>query len=402
MAKYLSRLGWQVTIVTPTPSEEIKIDMLTAANAACEKEDIRRIFAGKLIWRPHGSPFRQPIAWLRYLPFALFRHLLNPFGIGLDELWPISCIRTKNSLKKGKYDIVLATGSPFSTFLAARHVATRLEIPYVLDYRDPWSLSAHRTKPKSLDSIIRPLECRLLRDAAATLMVSSSQAKNQFETFQMVKPPTVITNGYDPEQFDVLTPMVFQNLAVVYTGSFYKGQREIDPILKAVKMATESQGKDESNIRLHYFGNDVQNVMKQAKQYGAEDLVICHGLVSREQALAAVKGAGVAVVITSIHERANLAERGIITGKIFEPLGMGVPILLVAPDGSDATAIVEKTSAGRSFRASQVKDMAQWLLELASTQLLVRYLPPKEYSWPMLAHNLDEKLQAIHKANTRN
>jgi hypothetical protein len=53
------------------------------------------------------------------------------------------------------------------------------------------------------------------------------------------------------------------------------------------------------------------------------DRVIIHGNVSRKEALTATRGAGAAVVITSVAKRASLEENGIMTGKIYEALGLG-------------------------------------------------------------------------------
>jgi glycosyltransferase involved in cell wall biosynthesis len=314
--------------------------------------------------------------------------------MGLNELWVFSCIRTCLRIYPCDYDVILATGSPFSTFVAARYVARHYGIPYVMDYRDPWSLSALNSNTRMLASVIGPLECQLIRDAAATVMVSPSHAKNQEEKFQMVKCPSVITNGYDPEQFDKLLPKRFPEFSVVYAGSFYVGHIEIDPVLKAIKEAAKRRGQDLAPICLHYYGNGEKHVKERANAYGVDGLVVCHGHVPRSQVLAAIKGAGATAVIASIREHVDLAECGIITGKIFEPLGMGVPILLVASERSDATLLVEMVGGGRSFRASQVDAMAQWLVELASDPLRRRsyYDPPKAYSWSVLAKKLDEVL----------
>lgn len=397
IAKHLARLGWDVTVVTPAAGDAIDRVAMVAAEKGCTQEGIKRFFAGTLHWRPCSRPTEQLAEWFRYLPFFLLTRLLRPIGIGLDETWVIQCIRKCSQFIPGDFDVVLATGSPFTTFIGAKIVARRLGISYVLDYRDPWVLSA--LKRNQFVSLIGPLERYLIRHAAETIMVSFSQARNQCEAFGMTKPPVVITNGYDPDVLDGVVAKISEEFAVVYAGTFYQGQREIDPVLKAVKIASEMQGRESNPIRLHYYGSDVNHVMERAKAYDAEHVVSCHGQVPRAQALAAIKGSGVAVVITCVSDKADLAARGIITGKIFEPLGMGVPILLVAPEGSDATAIVEETAVGRSFRSSQVDSMAHWLVELARKQVTVRNDSLKAFSWPVLTGQLDAILcKAITEA----
>lgn len=386
MAKYLSRLGWQVTVVTPSPGAFQGCSTMASCESPGGAEGITRLVAGESFSNSGKFPGRRPWGRLRYAVQRFQRKMLRPFGLGLSEFWLPACTRALATIKPGDFDVVLATGSPFSTFIAARRIARRLGISYVLDYRDPWSLTIHGNQWKK--RIIRPFERRLIHGAAATLMVSDSLAKAHANVFGLTNGPRVVTNGYDPEQLEAVPPMKQLDFAVVYAGSFYKGKIEISPVLKAVKMAAESRKPGESRIRLHYYGNGGQHVKEQAIALGAENLVQCHGRVPREQALAAIRGAGVAVVITSIQDRVDLPERGIMTAKIFEPLGLGVPILLVAPEGGDAADVVEKSGAGKSFRASQVEVMAQWLIQCADGKSGQRYEPPMAYSWPVLAQHV--------------
>lgn len=226
------------------------------------------------------------------------------------------------------------------------------------------------------------------------LMVSPSQAAAQARAFDLDRPPVAITNGYDPERFSTVTACHFDHFALVYAGEFYVGQREIDPILLALKDARERvlPAQDTLPIKLHYYGGASQQVRAKSSQYGVADLVECHGLVSRDQALAAVKGSSLTLVIAGIADTADEVERGIVTGKIFEPLGLGVRILLIAPEGSDAAAIVDGAGAGRCFRASGTAAMATWLIDCARQVEDQAYPPPPSFAWPALAKRLDEVL----------
>ena len=393
MAKYLPRLGWRVTVVTPDPAGRLEPAAVEDAARQCEREGIARIFAGQLEHRAAevaqqlASRHAQRIRWF------LQRRMYRCLGMGLDERWWRTCLKACAGLMPGEFDLVLATGSPFRSFLAARRLARRLGVPYVLDYRDPWSLGVHFSGWQKVWA--RPMERRVLRDAAGSLTVSPSLAQVQGRAFPSFPPPWVVSNGYDPEGLQGIRPVASSGFAVVYTGNFYTGQREIDPVVQAVQQAAERMPKGVPRIRLHYYGTGDAHVRDAARRHGAEDLVECHGRVLRAEALSTVRGAGVVVVITSMKERTAGVEKGIVTGKLFEPLGMGVPILLVAPKGSDAAAIVEESGAGRSFCATEIGEMAQWLMDCAAGSAGRRYEPPPAYSWPVLAQRLDEYLLPI-------
>ncbi len=393
MAKYLGRLGWDITVVTPRPVAGFSAEVLSRVDEDCRQEGIARLFAGRQVWvNANATLLGQPGTWLRQLPTRVLGRLWRALGIGWDEVWAGASNRVLARLKLGSVDLVLATGSPFSSFVVARRVARKLGVPYVLDYRDPWTLNTLRSRP--WPTPVRRLERAILRDAALTLMVSPSQAAAQAQAFGMVKPPLVITNGYDPEQLAGVTARPFDHFALVYAGEFYTGQREIDPVLLALKRVREMMPGTRLPIRLHYYGGAAQQVRVKSQQYGVKDLVACHGRVSRIEALAAIKGSDITVVIAGIADTANQIERGIVTGKLFEPLGLGVRILLIAPEANDAASMVEVSGAGKSFRASDTDAMADWLVECASLRGYQGYSPPVKYAWMALAKRLDDWLNA--------
>jgi hypothetical protein len=72
------------------------------------------------------------------------------------------------------------------------------------------------------------------------------------------------------------------------------------------------------------------------------------------------------VVITSVFEETSLEDQGIMTGKIFECLGLGAPILLIAPPGSDTEPIVADMGLGWRFTGSNVDGMASFLIDAMS------------------------------------
>ncbi len=136
----------------------------------------------------------------------------------------------------------------------------------------------------------------------------------------------------------------------------------------------------------------MNHVREEARRFGVMERVVLHGGVPRAEALSAVRGAGVAVVITSVTNSTTMEDNGIMTGKIFEALGLETPILLVAPSGSDAESIAETTELVQSFTGDEVEGMASFLKDM----MLGRVLQPKDvdaYSWTNIARKLDTVLR---------
>jgi hypothetical protein len=122
------------------------------------------------------------------------------------------------------------------------------------------------------------------------------------------------------------------------------------------------------------------------------DKVILHGMVPRQEVLSAVRGAGASVVITSMGQESSRSDRGIVTGKVFEALGLKTPVLGITPPGSDLESILKLTGAGPSFRGDQIDEIAHFLKALMNG----RKLQPKSlesYSWPSLAFKVDTLLR---------
>jgi hypothetical protein len=134
------------------------------------------------------------------------------------------------------------------------------------------------------------------------------------------------------------------------------------------------------------------HVREEAVRFGLSDRIVLHGSVPRHDALSAVKGASLAVVVVSVEEQASSEMLGMVPAKIYEAIGLGTPVLLIAPLGSDATAILVPTGLVRSFTGSQTEEMASFLMEVISGQTP----QPKNtepFSWPTISKNLDTLLR---------
>jgi glycosyltransferase involved in cell wall biosynthesis len=202
----------------------------------------------------------------------------------------------------------------------------------------------------------------------------------------------VITNGYDPNEMAAVKPHDFGHCAIVYTGIFYPPKRVISPFLAALKRLKESLNESSSRWYFHYYGEQEQHVREQAVRFGLSDRIALHGNVSRHEALSAVKGARLAVVITSIEEQGSLENRGVVTGKIFEAIGLGTPVLLIAPNGSDATAITATTGLVTGFSGTDIQGMASFLKNVVCGQAP----KPKNIelcSWTTISKTLDAVLR---------
>jgi glycosyltransferase involved in cell wall biosynthesis len=189
-------------------------------------------------------------------------------------------------------------------------------------------------------------------------------------------------------------PYDFRHCAFVYTGVFYPPKRVITPFLAALKLLRDSPSGNAKEWYFHYYGADEKHIREQADRFGLIDRVVFHGRVPRREALSAVKGAALSVVITSVAEQETLEDKGIVTGKIFEAIGLGTSVLLIAPVGSDARAITEPTGLVRSFTGAEIQGMVSFLKDVVGGQV-PQAKDIEICSWTAISKKLDSNLRSV-------
>jgi glycosyltransferase involved in cell wall biosynthesis len=384
-------MGWDVTVVTPHPSLWKKVDDPQLIEANLNRQKIRRIFTGQR-WRCLDPDlFKSRNHLIGWLAGGVCRLIARRVGIDKGIGWIREAESACSTLSAGEFDVVLATGKPFAAFDLAKRLSDKLNCPYVLDYRDPWTQNPHAYSPPRAATIRE--EARLLEGAAAVTIVSQSWAEAMDRYYRLGPKLHVVSNGYDTDELSQVEPYHFGHFAIVYTGTFYAPKRVVTPVMAALKKLKETSSSD--NHRewyFHYYGPQESHVLEEAKHFDVMDRVVAHGVVPRKQALAAVRGAGIAVVITSVTPSLGAEDRGIVTGKIFEAIGLTTPILLVSPSGSDVETIIEETGLGRCFTGDNLDGIVAFLQEVISGAR-PGTRDSEGYAWTYIAQKLDSVLR---------
>ncbi|WNM58132.1 glycosyltransferase [Candidatus Nitrospira allomarina] len=390
IAKYLSRLGWDVTVVTPDPHlwrlgdtseiEKIKVE-LNKEGIKCKHtgHDWRFLSPGCLKFGNTG---------IKWFLGGVGRRIASKWRIEREIGWIKEAKRTCSTLGKEDVDIILASGSPFCSFGLAKWLSDKLNRPYVLDYRDPWTGNPHATYPKPQKTINEEKE--LLQSSAAVTIVSPSWAMDLTRRYGLKEKIHVISNGFDPDEMSQVQPTQFPHFAIVYTGDFYPPKRVITPFMEALKHLKELRGKEKGKWCLYYYGQMGEHVREEAERFGMIDEVKLQGKVHRNVALSAVAGADISIVITSIPDDVTIADKGMITCKVFESLGLRTPILLICPLGSDV-AILEQCKGVRAFQKNNIVGMASYLNQRIESQG-ERIEGEDSYSWVNLSKQLNDIL----------
>jgi glycosyltransferase involved in cell wall biosynthesis len=392
IAKYLTRLGWKVTVVTADPSVWQKVEDCEKVSAEMDLEGINRILTGHR-WRclgpTHLKCWNQNVGWFAG---GFCRMIARHLGIERDIGWVQSAEQVCSTLSPNDVDVILTTGPPFGVFSLANRLSEKWGCPYVLDYRDPWE---NHGKGRYAERVMRTTEEAMIDGSSAVVAISGSLLSGRGTLSSKLH---VITNGFDPEEMEQIDRYSFGHFAIVYAGVFYPPQRTITPVMQALKAVRASRIDQTLPWKFHYYGPSNEYVRGEAKRFGVLEHIELHGLVPRSEALSAIRGAGMTVVITSVLEetahvrKAQANDKAIVTGKLFDSLGLGAPTLIVGPRGGDVEAIIETTGLANIIEARNVAGIALFLEKAMSGQTP----PPRDpqaYAWPNLIKKLDMVLR---------
>lgn len=373
IAQELIKHGWDITIVTMDPLQAVR---------PCNGASLTSAKLHYLYLDDSHDPCQQNILRLKgiwgksYYFTAICRKLMEKRGLHEEGIYR-AIMKACQNLKNGDFDLILASGSPFCQFRAAALLSARLKCPYVLDYRDPWSQNQH-LKNKSLKLEWR--EKKLLQGAKTVLAATPTLA-------QMIsdlggRPVQTINNGFS-EPDPTVADHQFSAPTLVFAGNLYPPQITLAPIMEAL-----AKIKDRTVWRLYYCGKYTGIVRDEAQKFGIADLVDCDNHLPRREAQQRIRGATLAVAVSSSGPKsANRHDQCIIPAKIYEAMGLNVPILLIAPADNDGAKLIDLTGTGFHFCGTDIQKIADFLsredFSISPTN------NKDDYSWQSLGTKLD-------------
>lgn len=259
------------------------------------------------------------------------------------------------------FDFVVSTYQPEVVHFVAHKLSRRFDVPWVADYRDLWfkDISGHAFKVTSF--LAGNVERHLLKQACLVSTVSKGLSRQMEERFG--REVYVCYNGYialsDP---DKSVPAIKPDIKrIVYTGRVYRKLRDPSVLFGALGKLKKTIPNLGHLLRVDFYGYMDQWFHDLIKEYGIEDCVQLHGVVSYQESLSAQKKADFLLFLDWMDQTTE----GVLTGKLFEYLGTGRPILSIGPSViTEAAEIIRQCKAGLVMvdEAEIHKFLERWLM----------------------------------------
>ena len=385
LVKHLARTGLRVTVLTSRISGEGTIE---GAERVVRTGDL---FATQLNWRRRSFQAMSGLGPATYSRASRLESLAVPDLAAVSWL-PFALPAALRLARRERFGVVLTSSPPQSAHLIGRALKRR-GLPWIAELRDGWTFDPPRppfptAAQRRLDEA---LERGALGRADAVIGISAPLAEDAARRFGV--PAAVITNAFDPEE--VVDETAADGLlrpgrhTLVHTGRMAVSGRSPAPLLEAVRRLPAEVSQQLDVVLAGPVTEDERELIAAAAGDGVVRWV---GSLDREQTLALQRRADSLLVLARGASGPSVA-----TGKLFEYLGAGRPILVLG-EGTAAAEIVRSAGAGLVASAADPAEIAG-----ALERLVTDPPPPPEpaaveaYAFPAVAAKLAALIERVSR-----
>lgn len=254
---------------------------------------------------------------------------------------------------------IITTSPPHSTQLIGLKLKKRFpHIKWIADLRDPWTDIYYYKQfyptvlSKAIDSYY---EKKVLEKADKIIVVGESlkklfsEKKNNTDKFE------VITNGFDEDDFPVNLPEAPSVFTITYVGTL----SDIYPVIGFIDALEKFRAEGNSFI-LRFIGMVSQGQAELLKSRLKDTELQFVPYVDHSRAIGYMLESSALLLIIPDHQ----SNKSILTGKIFEYLASGRPVICLGPEDGDAAGIVQATEAGEAFSYKDSESIKDFLVKI--------------------------------------
>lgn len=364
LCRYAREHGWEPIVCAPRPADVYVTPQLGGDEGAAPA--VR-------LCRPPARLTSLTLARAFAAPEALWARRVGRAGVGfkalsllnrgarrviLDALLPdqfaewgravTPAVRAWLAREGIEVDVVWGTGGPFGVFSAARELARALRKPLALDYRDPWTTA----RPPRRGPLAAPqralvaLEAAALAEARAVSFINTEALAAAERAFG--RPPgalwRVVPNSADPLDLGDAPPRPLAPppppgapapLTLLHAGNFMDG-RSCLPLAERLRALP-----DDLPATLYVLGQlDAAAAAALARDPLPPARFERRPPVPPREVAGYMRGASALVLVI------GAAHREALSGKLYDYLAAGRPIIGFGPPDAAARALLEESGAG--------------------------------------------------------
>lgn len=273
-----------------------------------------------------------------------------------------------------RFDVIVATGNPFAAFAAAWLISRLTGVPYVVDYRDAWTLDLFKDRPLFREGhSVWAWERRVLARASGIVFVNDALRRWHADRYPaQADKMMIVPNGWDPDVLETAGSEVplrrsTRPLRFSYVGTITTAQ----PVLEMVEAFQRAREHPELvDAELHLYGHlgffkaghaglsQLLSIDEQNRVGGEGTGILYRGPVSKTEVAHTYAESDVLVFLAG-------GAKYVTSGKIFEYMANGRPIVSVHAPGIAAAEVLAGYPLWFNADSLEPADIAQAMIAAA-------------------------------------
>jgi glycosyltransferase involved in cell wall biosynthesis len=371
--RYLPQFGWQPIVLTVQADADFQVRDETMLREIPEGLHIKRSFCPE--------------------PYGLYRRLTGQTGSrsldittqsGGDERLSAKMMRMVRGsffipdarmgwipfgrrdglrlIQETRCELIFSSGPPFTCHMIGRALHRGSGLPWVADFRDPWTLATFYPKrPQWAKKIDQACERSVVREAAYSLIVGPAMATDLRDLYPDVSQDRIkiVPNGFDPADFEGVPYQRPEKFRITYTGSLFFNRTPMAFFDAMERLCCEAPDFARE-VELCFAGRLDDGVLGKLSEPVFKAITQLPGYLPHSESVALLRSSTLLLLLVGTDVQAH----SMVTGKVYEYLASGVPILSLGPDGGDAAKLLRETGAGWSFEHNDPDGVAGHLRKL--------------------------------------
>lgn len=286
---------------------------------------------------------------------------------GDKMIWVNECLkRIEGIIRLEEIDIVFTTGSPCSAYLLGYYLKRKYGMKWVMDYRDPWCTNDYYWfdflgRDQETLQLERVLENRLIDESDAIITDAESEVFQYYRTYGKAIPPIItIMNGYEESNFENIEISEKKNarFTMCFNGKM-AATRNPSTILDAVNELIEEHIIQENEILWNINGTITKELLVQIEKTDKYGIISNNGYLEHHSSIINAMESDLLILLGSEGDEMQSG----FSGKFFEYLRMGIPILALSTVGGECESILKVTDTGENFSYSDHEGIKNCILK---------------------------------------
>lgn len=242
-------------------------------------------------------------------------------------------------LATNKIDAIISTSPPQSTHLIALKLHHKFQLPWLADFRDPWTKVSY-FKDLQLTSFAKKKHLRLEKKVVQTATEVTTVTWTWKKDFEQIRKGKVqlITNGFDDE-IEIPPSVVNDKFTLSYFGVLSEDRNPVHT-WNAIEQLYNSDLDFAAKFEFIMVGNIDNQIKEYLKKYHFNAKIKYINSLPHQEIFTYYAKSDVLFLV------GIPGEKGVLPGKLFEYLSVKKPILSIGEESSDTERLLQTFQCG--------------------------------------------------------